>query len=194
MAISNNIPPLISAKQLRLKLVEQNVQPCCVNFWYNKFELLLSEYHWLVATKSTKEERLKLLHWKILHNIYPTNILLHKMGLRNSPNCSFCNENDYMEHFFWFCSKIKKVWTSCIDFIFAKTNRMITLTVTDALFGYCPEQINNKFVQLVNHIILIAKVVISKFKYGAQYDINAMFLTEVEYRSNQIKSQLKFFG
>ena len=92
---------IMPAKVLRLKMSENNyVQPCCINFWNEKYDLSFSKHHWLVASKCTKEERLKLLHWKILHNIYPTNILLHKMGLRPSTYCSFCQETDYTEHLF----------------------------------------------------------------------------------------------
>ena len=41
----------------------------------------LNENYWEVAIRCTRETRLRVLHRKILHNIYPTNILLRKMGL-----------------------------------------------------------------------------------------------------------------
>ena len=40
------------------------------------------------------------VHWKLLHNIYPTNNLLFKMGVKDSIRCSYCADNDYIEHFF----------------------------------------------------------------------------------------------
>ena len=53
----------------------------------------------MTAIHATKEIRLRVLHWKITHSIYPTNILLHKMGLSNTENCNSCEEKDYIEHF-----------------------------------------------------------------------------------------------
>ena len=50
--------------------------------------------------KCTKESRLQLLHWIILHDIYPTSILLHKIGICSSNKCLFCGEVDYLELFF----------------------------------------------------------------------------------------------
>ncbi|XP_076468368.1 uncharacterized protein LOC143299124 [Babylonia areolata] len=37
------------------------------------------------------ETRLKEVQWKILHNIYPTSILLHKMEIMENNKCSICD-------------------------------------------------------------------------------------------------------
>jgi hypothetical protein len=69
----------------RRYLVEDKTSSvCAVKFWQHKFDMYLTNLHWQVAIDCTREVRLRTLHWKILHNIYPTNILLHKMGLRPS--------------------------------------------------------------------------------------------------------------
>lgn len=165
------------------------VRPCATNFWLRRYGLLLSESHWAVASKCTQEERLKLLHWKILHNIYPTNILLNKMGIRNTKNCSYCDEPDFIEHFFWNCPKITKVWETCLNFIIKYTGRSATLTETDVLFGYKPTSISKNATKLINHLILIAKMTISKFKYGIALDIRALFESEVGIRHQFLKQQ-----
>jgi exonuclease III len=177
-------PPLpSSARNLRLKITEADtVQPCSVNFWHRKYDLTLTKSHWLIAQKSTKEERLRLLHWKILHNIYPTSILLHKMGIKHSKNCKYCDQVDYIEHFFWHCSKVKKIWEHSINFIKKHTGQAVSLSEKEVLMGYHPERHGEKITKLVNHIILITKMVISKFKYGTETDICTLFDIEVNIR------------
>jgi hypothetical protein len=80
----------------RMCLVEEKPSSvCAVQFWEHKFDVYLSNLNWQVAIDCTHEIRLRVLHWKILHNIYPTNILLHKMGIRPSRQCSYCVEEDF---------------------------------------------------------------------------------------------------
>ena len=63
-------------------------------------------------------ERNKVLQWKILHNIYPANILLCKMKVRDYHMCSYCNDVvDYFEHFFFDCPTIKKFWSYIEQYI-----------------------------------------------------------------------------
>ena len=74
--------------------------PCSSHFWRHRYNYTVDKHNWSLAHNATKEERLRLLHWKILHNIYPTNILLKKMKIRDNDLCSLCYEIDYIEHFF----------------------------------------------------------------------------------------------
>ena len=108
------------------------------------------------------------------------------MGIRNSIKCDYCNENDYIEHFFWSCSKIKRIWKATTDFIYTKTEKVVNLSDTDVLFGFQPEHANKRFVKFVNLVILIAKMVVSKFKYGTPYDIVCMLHSEIEIRKHHI--------
>ena len=68
------------ANVFRKEIVESKYcTPCSVHFWNNKLDICLDKAHWSNARSVTKESRLRELQWKVLHNIYPTNILLHKM-------------------------------------------------------------------------------------------------------------------
>ena len=64
---------------IRTKLTElRKKQACCVQFWNNKYpDLHINKVIFSSAFKATKEVRLRTLQWKIVHNIYPTQILLH---------------------------------------------------------------------------------------------------------------------
>ena len=75
--------------------------PCAKGFWSRKFGLEVDEHIWSIPSLVTKETRLRVLQWKILHNIYPTNILLCKMKVRDDRMCSYCNDVvAYIEYFF----------------------------------------------------------------------------------------------
>ena len=107
--------------------------PCANGFWSRKFGLEIDEHIWSLVTKET---RLRVLQWNILHNIYPTNILLCKMKVRDDQMCSYCNDVvDYMEHFFFDCPTIKKFWNYIEQYILITFDIQTHLNVVDVLFG-----------------------------------------------------------
>ena len=83
---------------------------------------LLEQEVWIRNRRThvvTKETRLRVLQWKILHNIYPTNILLYKMKVRDDRMCSYCNDAvDCIEHFFFDCNDA----VDCIEHFFFDCN------------------------------------------------------------------------
>ena len=101
----------LKVNELRTVLTEE-AQPCATNLWKNKLNVDISCTDWESIFRSTKEPRLRVLQWKILHNIYPTNILLNKTGIANSDKCSACHscDKDYIEHFFFACAIVKPTW------------------------------------------------------------------------------------
>ena len=103
-AISNQF---IREKQLEKK---RRKAACCVSFWKRKFENIdIDNEVYLMAFTVTKEIRLQVLQWKIIHNIYPTQILLCKIGKSANSNCKYCNEKDFLEHFFCTCPAVKLI-------------------------------------------------------------------------------------
>jgi hypothetical protein len=183
--IDNNlrIPQISSSKLIRQKLaLSAYSEPSCVKIWEKKIGVTLSPSMWSAAFLSTKEERLRLLQWKIIHRIYPTSILLNKMGLKDSTSCAHCKETDSIEHFFFHCKTIKRVWNSCQNMIFKETNKQIKLTLNDILFGHKTENIKDKTIKIINHLIMITKMSISKFKYGNQINIDIILDREARLR------------
>ena len=81
-----------------------------MQLWKNKFNIEIESEHWLTAINASKETRLRTMHWKIMHNIYPTNILLSKMKIKETQNCEWCDCQDFPEHFFVECKIIKHLW------------------------------------------------------------------------------------
>ena len=86
-------------KVLKNKAENKAARVNAADFWQRKLGISLDTNTWLIPKHATKEVRLKELQWKILHNIYPTNILQHKMKVVESNKCNNCPEHvDYIEH------------------------------------------------------------------------------------------------
>ena len=88
-----------------------SVKPICQLFWEKKFPNYDFDWEqiWGYMPLIIKEARLVSLNWKILSNIYPTNILLSKMGKAPDNNCQICDTPDFLEHFFFYCKLNKKI-------------------------------------------------------------------------------------
>lgn len=153
--------------------------PICQNRWARRFpnHNFKWKHIWIALPDCTKEARLISLNWKIIHNIYPTKLLLHKMGKAQSDICNTCNVIDFTEHFFFFCKKVNVIWDHANNLISSHINCSFKFDVEDVLFGVHTYNANNKF---INHVSAIAKLSISKFIYGNHP--NLVFLFEAELR------------
>ena len=170
-----------SAKQFR-KFINnfKYSEPCATRFWLNKFNVVLDDQFLTISKKVTKESRLRELHWKIVHNIYPTNILLFRMGIANSNKCTYCQQEiDFIEHFFFECTKIRTLWTHIESLFQTKFGKHIIIKKEDVLLGKKRDTLNIDMFTYLNHLILIGKMCISKFRYGTPVDIILMFDKEM---------------
>ena len=168
--------------ELRKRIMDtQTITKCNENLWKRILDADVSCYY-EVAIKSCKESRLRLLHFKILHNIYPTNILLHKMKIKTSNLCEHCLVPDYIDHFFCDCALVCDFWKHVLNYIRSKINIDISLSKKDLLLGLLyadHDNIERRLIKYINHIILIAKLCISKFRYGKINNIYLIFDTEI---------------
>ena len=129
---------------------------------------------WRATLECTCETRLVVLQWKILHNIYPTKILLEKFGKTGSNLCEHCNIVDTLEHFFFHCLLVRPIWSEV-----EKDLNGYKLTVREVMLGVPPKQNEAK---KTNLLILIGKLVISKFKYGDYPNIRLLYEQEKQLR------------
>ena len=140
--------------------------PLCHSIWRRKYNIIINENHWENII-SIKESRLKSLSWKILHNIYPTNILLFKMKIAESDLCNSCKEKDFIEHFFFRCQRIRDLWQEVSKDIYCKCGIKIKITEEVVLLGFVKsDNISNKQIRTINYYLAIGRLVISKYKYG----------------------------
>ena len=167
----------------------KTVTRCNENFWKRKFNFDISQ-HYIIAHNATTESRLRLLHFKIMHNIYPTNILLCKMKIRGNNLCDNCQVTDFIEHFFIECNLIRDFWKHVTSYIKSSIDVAIKLSSKDILLGIDYQNhknIKKKDINYINYIILLGKLCVSKLKYGKLKNIYLIFDLEINLRQKFIK-------
>ena len=199
LAIRNNvdtpirIPDILNKKNQEIRKIindTKNATICSKNFWKRKYDIDISN-HFNIAKQTTQETRLKVLHFKILHNIYPTKILLHKMKIKENNLCDTCQKTEYLEHFFVECALVKEFWKSMKSLILRDINKNISLTPQRIIFGINVNEINNREytardIKYINFAILVGKMSISKAKYGTVKNIAMVFEHEWDLRSETV--------
>ena len=122
---------------------------------------------------------------RLLHNFYPTNILLCKMKVRDDQMCSYCNDIvDYIEHFFFDCPTIKKFCNYIEQYILITFDIQTHLTVVVVLFGIKQHNYGKVKTKLINHVILIAKMCISMHKKpNAILPLSMIFENQLRFRN-----------
>ena len=149
--------------------------PTCIETWQRKLGIDVTKY-FTIGLRATKEISLRYLHYRILHHIFPTNKILEKMKVKSSSNCDNCKESETIEHMFFHCRELKKFWKHVSDNISVILGKAITLDVVSAIFGLDHNEVDasDKHINVANHILLIAKLCISKKKF--QREERGLFL------------------
>ena len=173
---------------------EKPLQPTAAGFWLRKLNINIDQEHWKIPKTATKEVRLRELQWKIMHNIYATNIMLHKMKVKEDNKCSLCrNQIDYIEHFFYECPPVLDFWKKLTGYIHGETLIRFKLGIKEILFGlkYSENPTHDKkTIDKVNNLILIGKMCISKYKKAEMNTpIYIIFEQEVSMRNKCNKSK-----
>ena len=66
----------------------------------------------------TRESKLRVFQFKLIHRRISTNRYLFKVGLSSSEQCSFCeNTSGSLLHPFWECPKTKVFWNEVIKWL-----------------------------------------------------------------------------
>ena len=152
--------------------------------WENRIGHKMNPNTWSNLYTGQKEIKLIQLQWKILHNIFPTNIFLHKIGIKPSDLCDHCKERDYVEHTFFKCDRLQIFWKNISSRIDNKLNKKITLNETSVVLGI--EQIQQEICQqeqhFINKVTTIAKLSIIKNNMN-KFPIEMIFERELKLRN-----------
>ena len=126
----------------------------------------------------------RIFQYKCLNNILYLNCSLFKMGISDSPLCSFChNENETFSHLFFTCRVTYNVWLDLINFFSSKID-IPPLTLQSAVVGFLGEYHGNLF---LNNILLMYKITI--YRNRAKNTITARnVLSNLKQRENIEKS------
>ena len=160
--------------------LNQPVEPPSENYWSNKLQNFFDKAYWVIAFKSTVESRLRVLHYKILMKIFPTATILCKMKIKPTELCLECGVPETIEHFFFECFKLKNIWKEVKKLINSYIGFNIDLTWDRAILGILKlENASLKQIKKINLLILLAKMSISKSKYGTGADPCIIFENEL---------------
>ena len=89
-----------------------------------------------IPFKVTKDIRLTILQFKIIHHILPTNATLFRDSLIQHEKCHLCNEKQTLIHLFVTCSFVQTFWTQFALWWNRKHLDSITLSEQNIIYGF----------------------------------------------------------
>jgi len=108
----------------------------------------------LELRKWTKETNLRNVQYKILHNIYPTAVHLHKWCLRASPDCGHCQQVETIKHAIYDCEIARETLMNFKHIMLENIGIDISITQQEMITGTKRYPgINN----IINCILLLIK-------------------------------------
>lgn len=117
-----------SNKHIRKYIQNQNrIIPACKAHWSSKFNNIIWKKPWLNPFKYCLNNKIKEIHWKMIHNVNPTNLTISKFTDKEN-KCTFCNsEIETLTHLFYDCRFSKEMWSQLKMLISQKTAQVIKL-------------------------------------------------------------------
>ena len=164
------LPPAkkISCKHARRILVARKFKEPLAN---NRLRRLgvediekINEIHSL-SFRMTKETKLNIFQFKLIHNILPHRALLHKMKIVDSSSCLDCGEEETLRHLIVSCPSLSTFWSKVFSWWNSNSTCVAFFDEIKILYGY--NAADSKFF-LLNYYILIAKFYIFKQKTDAK--------------------------
>ena len=111
---------------------------------------------YLLPFKATKETKLIMFQYKIIHPILFTNSLLYKLKKLSSPHCPFCPAtHQTVTHMFVECVQASIFWSEFQNWILQLCNLQLVLSPQDVIYGII-RQLNPPCLAL-NHLIILGK-------------------------------------
>ena len=125
----------------------------------------------------TRETKLSIFQFKIIHNILPCRNLLYKMNISESPLCEFCNELETLSHMLVNCSRIRDFWNSVLFRWNSQNNDNYNFDELGIMYGYNPGSSGS---YIFNYYILLSKRHVFLQKYEHKLPNLLLFLELVK--------------
>ena len=107
-----------------------------------------------LAFLCTKESKLRVFQFKLLHRKLATNYFLFKIGIKSNDQCSFCKESsETLLHLFWDCPFVKSFWNEISNWM-KKSSCFLN---EEFSFLSCIGLVNDTTNLLFHHALLIAR-------------------------------------
>ena len=134
----------------------------------------------LIPYRYCRETSIQSLQFQIINRYFPSNSILNTWHNTNE-TCNKCGGIDTIEHYFYHCDPIKKLWTDFMKWYKEVHNVTFTLGCLDVVFGIVNTN-QNPVLTSLNYCILSGKAFIRKQNMqNANIALNA-FLAELKRR------------
>ena len=124
--------------------------------WYFQVESLPWKDIFLLPRFISIDSYSRFFQYKILNNVLFLNLPLFRMGLSDTPLCSYCREHDEtIQHLFVNCDISKVLWRD-LQNLLANTITLPDLDSQSAVFGFLDSPAINFLI--VNNVLLMFKI------------------------------------
>lgn len=138
---------------------------------------------------SGRDTKLQSFQFRICHRIIPCNKFLRNIRIRPDDNCSFCQEQDSIQHFLFLCPDTKAFWNTLCNWFATEVDIQIDMSSRSFLFGISVDRPQDK---MVNFLLLLVKFYIYRQKLFHQGKFCLLqFLRELRSRLQVEKYILK---
>ena len=171
-------------------ILEPHVPEKKLTFWkelsdpnpVNWDKIFIDNFKCSISTRS--------FYFKLFHKAIALNNFLFKIKRKNSPNCSFCdNEPETYLHLFIECQTVKPIWDDTIKTINQKIDKVVNFSIFKRMFGYEKDMFLTYLFFMLKYYIYLCKFQskIPKFQGFRTYiDYNK----DLEYRIAKKKNKL----
>ena len=113
----------------------------------------------------TKETKLSIFQFKVMHNILPHRVLLYKMKITDSDRCLFCGSQETLQHLLVSCPLLRTFWSDVLTWWNSSSTRNILFDELKILNGY---NFGDPRCLLLNYCILTAAFHIFRYKIDSK--------------------------
>jgi hypothetical protein len=113
-------------------------------------------YIYQLPTRLTKNSKVLMTQYKIIHRIIAVNHNLKKWKRIDSDKCLSCDKIDTIEHFIYECPNTLQFWNTIHTWWKSAFLFSIPITLLEVIFGI-PNEINDNTINIYNLVILQAK-------------------------------------
>ncbi len=153
----------ISQKEIYLRLTQHLGINDVTTFLNNKHEINLSNVNGVFKTlkKITSIKSLYNVQYKILHNVYPTQLHLYRWKIKSSDECNLCKVSETLKHALYDCRAAKETLSNFETIINSTLNTNIKMSFNDVLIGISNNLSYNQLPKidkfLLDEILIIIK-------------------------------------
>ncbi len=146
------------------------------SFWRNSF---------ILARKMTKESKLQVLQYKVLHQIIPTQQYLYRRKVVQSPFCQSCHDIlDTTQHMLLECPQVQNIWKQLKTLFEQKEQFEISIDKYTVIFG-CKS--SNSKIQKWNYLALLVKFYVTRCRLHATVPQWIACVSFIQYRISVLR-------